>query len=169
MLTIVAAVGENRAIGLDGRLPWDLPDDLRRFRELTWGEDLIMGRRTHESIGRVLDGRTNVVLSRTTTDGMPGAVFADDVESALAACRSDRVFVIGGEAVYSAFLPLADRLDLTLVEARPPADAWFPELDPSDWICRDEQVGEGDPLHTFHRLERRSSGAAARCLQNLAG
>ena len=122
-VTIVAAVARNGVIGVDGGLPWHLPDDLRRFKELTMGHVLVMGRRTYESIGHPLPGRTTVVVTRQNdwSAGADEVVRARDVPGALALASEidDEVFVVGGGQVFEEALPLADRLELTLVDAAP--------------------------------------------------
>ena len=119
-VTIVAAVARNGVIGVDGGLPWHLPDDLRRFKELTLGHVLVMGRKTYESIGRPLPGRTTVVVTRSAEwdRGSGEVVVAPGVPEAIeaAAAIDDEVFVVGGAQVYAAALPLADRLELTFVD-----------------------------------------------------
>ncbi len=137
MLSLIAAVARNRAIGKDNQLLWHLPEDMKHFRETTRGKPVIMGRRTWESLPdafRPLPGRHNIVVTRDSTYKANGADLADSLEAALAlACDAEEVFVIGGEQLYRAALPLADRLYLTKVDIAPGADAFFPEVDPADW------------------------------------
>jgi dihydrofolate reductase len=146
-VTIVAAVARNGVIGVDGGLPWRLPDDLRRFKELTLGHVLVMGRRTYESIGRPLPGRTTVVLTRRD-DWDPRSsevLVARGVHEAIeaAAAIDDEVFVVGGARVYADALPLADRLELTWVDAEPEGDTHFPDVDWGAWreVRREEADG----------------------------
>lgn len=128
-LVLVAAIAEDRGIGRDGALPWRLPDDLKRFQALTLGKPVIMGRKTFDSIGRPLPGRRNVVLTRTPRP-IEGCVVVGSAEEALAACEpAPEACVIGGGDVYAAFLDRADALELTLVEASVPADAFFPPFE----------------------------------------
>jgi len=133
MISLICAMGRNREIGVGGRLPWHLPGDLARFKGLTAGHAVIMGRRTHESIGRPLPGRRNIVLSRNPACAAPGCEVFFSIESALRAARAgpggDReVFVIGGAEVYREAMPLAGRLYLALVDDSPAgADAFFPD------------------------------------------
>jgi dihydrofolate reductase len=146
-VTIVAAVARNGVIGVDGGLPWHLPDDLRRFKELTLGHVLVMGRKTYESIGRPLPGRTTVVVTRNPQwdPGAPGVHVAATVEEAVdaAAAIDPDVFVVGGAEVYRAALPLADRLELTLVDAEPDGDTRFPDVVWDAWreLRRDDADG----------------------------
>lgn len=154
-VTIVAAVARNGVIGVDGGLPWRLPEDMRRFKELTLGHVLVMGRRTYESIGRPLPGRTTVVVTRSPDweAGADGVLRAGDVEEALtlAAELDDEVFVVGGAQVYAAALPLADRLELTEVEAEPAGDTFFPAVEWSRWREVRRAPGAGVAYVTYER------------------
>ncbi len=139
-LVIVAAVGRNGAIGRDNALPWTMPGDLARFRALTMGCPMIMGRRTWDSIGRNLPGRESVVVSRGSPDLPEGASSATDPQSALAvaAARAEAmgapaIALIGGAVLFEALMPRADRLALTFVDLRPEADTFFPPIDPYTW------------------------------------
>jgi dihydrofolate reductase len=155
-VTLVAAVARNGVIGVDGGLPWRLPDDLRRFKELTTGHVLVMGRRTYESIGRPLPGRTTVVVTRTPGWGadVEGVLVAAGVPDALAAAAAidDEVFVVGGARVYADALPLADRLELTHVDAEPAGDTLFPEVDWSEWREVRREEGDGVAYVTYERV-----------------
>jgi dihydrofolate reductase len=139
-LVLIAAVAENGIIGQGGRLPWRLKADLRHFRAVTMGKPLVMGRKTFESMGKPLDGRTNIVVSRNPHFAAPGVLVAPSIEAALAAARgdalrrsADAVFVIGGADVYAHTIALADRLVITRVRLRPEGDAIFPAIDPALW------------------------------------
>lgn len=159
MLTLIVALSENRVIGRDGCLPWRLSADLRRFRRLTMGHHLLMGRKTFESIGRVLPGRTSVVITRQDSYTAAGAVVAHSLDQArLLAGGDDQVFVIGGAEIYRQALPLTARICLTLIHAQVAGDTFFPDLPPADWRLvesirypRDEQ-NEYD--HSFLTYER---------------
>ena len=149
-VVLIAAVAENGVIGADGEMPWELPEDLRRFKETTMGHPVIMGRRTFEAIadrlGGPLPGRTNIVLSRGDPDLPEGVEIADSVDAALDAARAtgaDTAYVAGGGTVYEQFLSLADRLLLTEVEGAPDGDTRFPELDPDAWreVSREPRDG----------------------------
>ena len=146
-VTIVAAVGRNGVIGVDGGLPWHLPDELRRFKELTMGHVLVMGRKTYESIGRPLPGRTTVVVTRKPDwrPGADGVLVAHSVAGAIAAGEAvdDEVFVVGGAEVYAAALPLTDRLALTFVDAEPDGDTFFPPVDWEEWRESCTAAGRG--------------------------
>ncbi|MEM1246364.1 MAG: dihydrofolate reductase [Acidobacteriota bacterium] len=160
-LSLIAAIAHDRVIGRDGDLPWRLSSDLRRFKTLTRGHPIIMGRRTHESIGRALPGRLNLVLSRTVRE-RPGVTVLPDLETALerAQGESDLVFVIGGSAVYAAALDKATRLDLTWVDARVSGDAFFPKFDVDAWKVVEElavPANDADEYDSvYRRYERRA-------------
>lgn len=134
MISIIAALQNNRGIGFQNRLPWKIPEDMRRFKDLTTGHPVIMGRNTWDSFParfRPLPNRTNIVLTRNAEWHADGAVVAHSIEEALAIAREspggNSTWIIGGVAVYEAALPLASELWLTLVDAEEPADAFFPE------------------------------------------
>jgi dihydrofolate reductase len=139
-IIVMAAIARNGVIGCDGAMPWHLPDDMRRFRQRTMGHVLVMGRRTYESIGRPLPGRTTVVVTGQRDWPAPGArpsgvLVASSVPEALALAASvdDNVFVQGGAQVYAEALPLADVLELTWVDSDPDGDTHFPAVDWSQW------------------------------------
>ena len=135
-ISLIAAMGSNRAIGIDNGLPWRLPADLRRFKALTMGHVLVMGRKTFESVGRPLPGRTNIVVTRRPDYASPGIEVAHSVEDALErAVRSEaaEVFIAGGEEIFRQTLDRADRMHLTWIEKDFPGDTFFPEFDESSW------------------------------------
>lgn len=159
LIAIVAAMDRNRLIGDHDRLPWRLPADLRRFRELTMGKPIIMGRRTHESIGKVLPGRRNIVLSRDPAYRAPGCEVFQNLEGAFTACgKEDEVMVIGGARVYAQALPRTDRMHLTLLHGAFRGDTWFPGFEASAWrevFREDHDAGEDAPCaYSFVDLER---------------
>jgi dihydrofolate reductase len=127
-------MARNRVIGANGAIPWHLPDELKWFKGLTMGHPIIMGRKTWESIGRPLPGRTSIVVTRQRGYSAPGAVVANSLDDAIKACGSDsEIFVIGGAELIERSLPLAGRLYLTTVEAEIPGDTVMPEVDFADW------------------------------------
>lgn len=135
-VSIVVAAATNNVIGKDGRMPWHLPEDLRHFRELTMGKPIVMGRLTHESIGRALPGRRNLVISRQPAYRADGCEVVSSPAAALtvaADADADEVMVIGGGRIYQQMLPLADGVYLTRVHARPEGDAFFPALNADEW------------------------------------
>ncbi|MDR3350505.1 MAG: dihydrofolate reductase [Prevotellaceae bacterium] len=133
MLSIIAAVAQNRAIGRENQLLWHISEDLRYFKQLTSGHTVIMGRKTFESIGKPLPNRANIVISRTLPPDSRISV-APDLNAAIAQCREQpEVFIIGGGSIYREALPLAQRLYLTEVHAVCEGDTFFPEIDPTRW------------------------------------
>lgn len=157
-------MSRNRVIGRDGRLPWRLSADLRRFRRLTMGHHLIMGRKTYESIGRALPGRISIVLTRQVDWNVPGLVVAHSLPEALRAAGDDgEVFVIGGAELYQQALPLANRIYLTQVEADVAGEAVFPRLDESQWTASPAVWHAADQdneyPHTFRTLKRSRTAA----------
>lgn len=154
LISMIAALAKNRVIGRDGRLPWHLPSDLRRFRELTMGHTLVMGRRTFESIGNVLDGRRTIVLSRGST--LPAAVeVAASVDDAVAmAVGADELFVCGGEEIYRLFFDRAERLFLTELDEDFSGDRYFPEFVHDFESIHCENVADRYP-YRFSIFERR--------------
>ena len=149
MINVIAAVARNRAIGLDNKLLYWLPNDLRRFKALTTGHTIIMGRRTFESLPKgALPNRRNIVLTRSHQQ-FPEAETFPTLTAALSACQTDEeVYIIGGASVYRQALPLADRLCLTEIDDTPQeADAFFPDY--SDWVVEREETHEPDERHAY--------------------
>ncbi len=149
MISIIAAVAENGAIGLDNKLLYWLPNDLKRFKALTTGHTIIMGRRTFESLPKgALPNRRNIVLSRTTSLTLPGAEVFPSLHDALAACADEDIYIIGGASVYAEALPLAARLCLTHVHDTPAqADAFFPTIAPQEWNVVSQESHPIDEKH----------------------
>jgi dihydrofolate reductase len=132
--SLVVAVARNRVIGRDNQLPWKLPDDLRYFKQVTMGHPVVMGRRTWESIGKPLPGRTNIVVTRNRGYRAPGCIVVGSLAEAWeAAGDAEEVSVIGGTTLFEETLPIADRIHLTEVLAEVEGDTWFPEFDRSEW------------------------------------
>lgn len=144
MITLIAAMGKNRAIGLAGRMPWHLPAELQHFKQATMGKAIVMGRKTWQSIGRPLPGRQNIVISRNTSFTAVGADVAGSLEAALEISGSEDVMVIGGGQLYCLALPYADRMILTLIDIEPAADTWFPHWDSGQWEVLKEQNFQAD-------------------------
>ena len=160
-ISIAAAVSRNGVIGAKGDLPWRIPGDLRRFRALTMGHAVVMGRRTFDSIGRALDGRRNIVATRNANFHADGAERADSLESALALARegtdeSGEIFIIGGGEIYALALrnDLAERMILTEVDMEVEGDVYFPSFSRADWRETSREKGEGDIPHSFVCYER---------------
>lgn len=151
-ISVIAALAANRAIGHENKLLYWLPNDLKRFKSLTTGHTVIMGRRTFESLPKgALPNRRNIVLSRRTDAQFAGAECFASLEEALAHCRPDEeVYIIGGASVYKEALPLADRLCLTHIDDTPPrADAFFPEIDPQTWLEVSRETHDTDERHAY--------------------
>jgi dihydrofolate reductase len=134
-VTLIAAIARNRVIGKDGDLPWRLPADLRHFKRTTVGHPLIMGRRTFESFGRPLPDRTNIIVTRNRDYRAEGAVVVSSFDDAMRVARQEEteIFIGGGEDVFRHFLPIADRMILTWIDADFEGDTFFPEFDESEW------------------------------------
>ena len=132
-IVIVAAIGKNRVIGVDGGMPWHLPADLKHFKAVTMGHPVVMGRRTFESIGKPLPGRRNIVLSRSLERAPNGCERVASLEEALAGPGSGPLMVIGGGELYRSALPLAARMELTFINASPDGDTHFPQWPHADW------------------------------------
>jgi dihydrofolate reductase len=134
VVSLIVAMANNGVIGKDNRLPWHLPEDLKRFKRLTMGHHIIMGRKTYESIGKLLPGRTSVIVTRRQDYLVPGAIIAHSLEEAIERCASDHeIFVIGGAEIYRAALSLADRLLITQIDREIAGDTLFPPVDWSRW------------------------------------
>ena len=158
-ITLVVAVSRNGVIGRDGDLPWHLPEDLKRFKQLTLGKPIVMGRKTWDSIGRPLPGRHNVVVSRQAGFSAEGASVVASPESALDLLSGEpEIMIIGGGAIYRAFLDRADRILLTEVDVDLEGDATFPKIDASQWTEASREARAADEAHaydyTFRQLDR---------------
>jgi dihydrofolate reductase len=174
-IVIIAAVAENRVIGRDNQLIWNIPADMAHFKALTQGQTVLMGRKTWESLPprfRPLPGRRNIVISRQKDFSAPGAELANSLEAGLRLAASDpQVFIIGGAEIYQQAMALADRLEITEVALNPEGDSWFPEIAATtettagpavDWektakITPPEQTGTGFSFVTYRRLQRTQS------------
>jgi dihydrofolate reductase len=161
MLSLIVAVSENGVIGLAGNLPWHLSSDLGRFKRLTMGHTMIMGRRTFDSIGRLLPGRRTIVVTRQTEWAFPGALVAHRLEDALEAAAESgesEAFVVGGADVYAQALPRVERIYRTRVHASVPGDVYFPPLPEAGWQViesRPQAAGDRDDYaSTFEILQR---------------
>ncbi|HNV88507.1 MAG TPA: dihydrofolate reductase [Methylotenera sp.] len=133
-LSLIVALAKNNVIGNKNALPWHLPEDLKRFRALTMGHHIIMGRKTYESLGRLLPGRTTVIVTRNKSYKVEGALIANSLEAAIALCKDDdEPFLIGGAELYKVGLKLATRLYITQVHAEFEGDAFFADIDLTHW------------------------------------
>jgi dihydrofolate reductase len=159
-ISLIVAMSRNRVIGSDNRLPWHLSADLRRFKAITMGKPILMGRKTHESIGRPLPGRKNIVLTSDPNYQAPGCVVAHSPEEALRAAEGgEDLMVIGGSSLYERFLPEADRIYLTLIDEAFSGDTFFADFDRDDWVEIEREEVTDDPdaafKYCFLTLERR--------------
>ena len=153
-LSLIAAMDRNRVIGVDNTLPWHLPADLKHFKSVTMSKPILMGRKTYESIGKPLPGRENIVLSRQAGFSAKGCTVVRSVEAALAYADNElgaeELMVIGGSQLYGAMLCMADRLYLTQVDTSVEGDAYFPEINRSEWTETDWQENAADEKNPFN-------------------
>ncbi|MED0679893.1 dihydrofolate reductase [Aneurinibacillus thermoaerophilus] len=149
MISIVVAMDQNRVIGKENKLPWHLPADLAHFKSLTMGHVIVMGRKTYESIGRPLPGRTNVILTKNPDYQAEGCVVLHSVEEVLSRFSEDPIDVIGGTQIITLFLPLADTLYLTLIKASFPGDTYLPTIDMSEWELISKRKGVKDAKNPY--------------------
>ncbi len=164
-ISMIAAVSQNGVIGRDGLLPWNIPEDLKHFRDTTMGAPVIMGRKTFQSMGRLLPGRKNIIITRQTSLNVSGAHLVQSLESALELARQDLpagkdIFVIGGGDIYKMALPFADRLYITEVDRQIDGDAYFPE-----WPkLRTQTLRLGDQIVRFKEVSKieRAPGESSR-------
>ena len=149
-ISLIAALDHNSAIGRGGEMPWHLPDDLKRFKALTLGKPVLMGRKTALAIGRSLPGRRNLVLTRGMHAPFDGQCVVQSIDEAIALAGDAELAVIGGGEVYALALPRATVMHLTWVDtAVEGADAWFPRFDPRDWIESAREAHPADARHAF--------------------
>jgi dihydrofolate reductase len=166
-IVIVAAVARNGVIGRDGEMPWRLSTDLQRFKRLTMGKPVVMGRKTFEAIGKPLPGRLNIVVTRGGDTGIEGVTTAPDIASAFDLAREEarrsgaaEIAVVGGGEIYARAIGLADRLYITHVEAKPDGDVLFPPIDPTIWratsserIAAGEKDSEATTFAVYERIQ----------------
>jgi dihydrofolate reductase len=160
LVSMIVAMAQNGVIGRDNTLPWRLPEDLRRFKAITLGKSILMGRKTFESIGKPLPGRLNFVLTRNRDWHADGVIVVNSVDEALRKVRdTDEVIAIGGAEIYRLFMPFARRIYLTQVHAEVPGDTIFPDFDPTQWVDAECITQPADDRHayalTFMTLERK--------------
>ena len=158
-ISLIVAMASNRAIGLNNEMPWHLSADLKKFKQITMGAPILMGRKTYESIGRPLPGRTNIIISRNMAYKQAGCVVYNTIEAAIDACQHyDEIFVIGGATFYEAMLPVADRLYLTEINKAFDADTFFPIINKDEWreVAREDITDDPtvDFSYSFITLER---------------
>jgi len=161
MISIIAAVAEDNGLGKDNELLWHLPGDLKRFKKLTWGQCIIMGKKTWESLPRKpLPGRKNIVLTDVPGECIECSYTAYSIEDAVSKCEpGEEIFIIGGGSVYRQFMAIADRLFITHVHQTAPADTWFPVIDPELWEITGKEEHRSDspdiPSYTYVIYERK--------------
>lgn len=164
-ISLIVAMASNNAIGLNGRMPWHLSADLKRFKQITMGSPVLMGRKTFEAIGQALPGRENIVISRSAEYDAPECKVFTDLDTALRVLADrEEIFVIGGATLYQALLPVADYLYLTEIERSFSGDTFFPDIDRRQWqeLSREEIHNDSrvDFSYRFLKLRRVGSGGA---------
>jgi len=161
-ISLIVAISANNVIGANGELPWRLSADLKRFKAITMGKPMIMGRATYESIGTALPGRQSIVMTRQLTFEAAGCDVVASAEQALAVAGDvEEVMVIGGNKIYALFLPMAERIHLTRIHAAFEGDTFFPDLDTNEWKIVESQDfpanDKGEPGYSFECWQRRES------------
>ncbi len=150
MITLIAAAAENNALGKDNQLIWHLPDDFKRFKQITSGHYIIMGRKTFESFPKPLPNRTHVIITRQKDYTVEDCIVVNSIEEAIAISpKEEDVFIIGGAEIYNQSIDFADKIELTRVHANFEADAYFPEIDTTKWKIDFEEFHTKDEKHTF--------------------
>lgn len=160
MISIIVAVSEDLGIGKNNELLWHIPEDMKRFKKLTMGKTVIMGKKTWESLPRrPLPGRTNIVITDQPGERFEGAVSVYSIDEAIRKCRKeDEAFIMGGGSIYRQFMPIADRLYITHVHKKAPADVFFPEIDPKIWKVGEKEefrVNEGSLIPYAYTIYER--------------
>lgn len=153
IISLVVAAATNNAIGKNGVMPWHLPNDMKHFKNVTWGMPVIMGRKTFESLGKALAGRKNIVVTRQPNWEQEGTVAVKSMEDALFLARETdarEVMVIGGGEIYRSVFDKAKRIYLTRIEADPEADTYFPAIDPKQWKLVSQRNHEADEKNKFN-------------------
>ncbi|MGR8935188.1 MAG: dihydrofolate reductase [Gammaproteobacteria bacterium] len=161
-ISLIVAMADNRVIGIDNRMPWHLSADLKKFKALTMGKAIVMGRKTYESIGRPLPGRENAIISRDKLFTAPGCRVFASMDAALSHFRNhEEVFIIGGSSLYAEMLPFADTLYLTRIHRNFCGDTFFPEIPAEQWQTLEHQKIDDDPdvdfSYSFIKLKRKIS------------
>ncbi|MGG7036217.1 MAG: dihydrofolate reductase [Flavobacterium sp.] len=150
MITLIAAVAENNALGKDNQLLWHLPDDFKRFKSLTSGHHIIMGRKTFESFPKPLPNRTHVIITRQQYNAPEGCIVVHSLQGAIDACpANEEIYIIGGGEIYNQSVEIANKIDITRVHHPFEADAFFPEIDVNNWILEFEEFHPKDEKHQY--------------------
>lgn len=153
IISFVVAAANNNGIGKDGQLPWNLPNDLKHFKNVTWGMPVIMGRKTYESLGKPLTGRKNIVLTRQSGWKPDGVAVVNKIEDAIFLAKEAdvrEIMVIGGGEIFKTLFEKAGRIYLTRVDASPEADTFFPAIDPKQWHLASRKDHEADDKHAYN-------------------
>lgn len=153
IISLVVAAATNNAIGKDGKLPWHLPNDMKHFKNVTWGMPVVMGRKTFESLGKPLPGRKNIIISRQSGWDVEGTVGVQKIDDALFVAKNTdakEVMVIGGGEIYKSLFDKASRIYLTRVEAEPEADTFFPSINPKEWHLLSQKNHEADEKNAYN-------------------
>ena len=159
-ISLIVAMASNRVIGLNNKMPWHLSADLKKFKKITMGSPILMGRKTHESIGKPLPGRANIIISRNLDYRQEGCLVFNDLKTALdqTCTNAEEIFVIGGSDLYEAILPMADAIYLTLINKVFEGDTFFPEIDFNVWSEVEREDIKDDPdavfSYSFLKLEK---------------
>lgn len=163
MICLIAAIGKNNAVGLDNQMLWHLPEDFKWFKSTTMNRPIIMGRKTFQSIGRILPGRLSIVISRTPQENQENVKWVNSLEDAISTAKNatdyknDEIIIIGGGEIYKQALPLANRLYLTEVDLSPEADAFFPAFDKSNWqekVIAEHTARDDKPAFIIKQYDR---------------
>ena len=150
MITLIAAVAQNSALGKDNQLLWHLPDDFKRFKSLTTGHHIIMGRKTFESFPKPLPNRTHIIISRQKNYQPADCIVVNSLEKAISDCpKNEEIFIIGGGEIYKQAFVIADKLDITKVHHSFEADTFFPEIDLDNWKLTSEEFHPKDEKHQY--------------------
>ncbi|MDP3766003.1 MAG: type 3 dihydrofolate reductase [Nanoarchaeota archaeon] len=159
IISLIAAIGKNNVIGKDNSLPWKLPEDMKRFKELTSGKPVVMGRKTFESIGKPLPNRTNIVITKNKNYKAKGCIVVHSSDEALNAAKGNKeIMIIGGEQIFKEFLPIANKMYLTFIDADFDGDAYFPEYKKNEWKEVQRKEHESNNYkYAFVNLERRKT------------
>ncbi|MFV8441643.1 dihydrofolate reductase [Flavobacterium sp. LB2P44] len=150
MIIMIAAVAENNALGKDNKLVWHLPNDFKRFKSLTTGHHIVMGRKTFESFPKPLPNRTHIIITRQKDYQAEGCIIVDNIEKAIQTCPKEEIsFIIGGGEIYKLGLPYTDKIEITRVHNNFEADAYFPEINEEEWKMVTSNFNEKDEKHLF--------------------
>lgn len=150
MIILIAAIANNNELGKNNEIIWHLPDDFKRFKQLTTGHHIIMGRKTFESFPKPLPNRTHIVISRQKNYAPDGCIVVGNLKDAIEKCPQDQdVFIIGGAQIYELALPICDKLELTKIDGSFDADAFFPAINKEEWQLENEEFHAQDDKHAF--------------------